>query len=83
MEIVTPLCFDEIVNIRLNVGQVFGNVIGILGEIDLEFIVNVLETQIQEEKTRPNGGDRDVYYFSKQAIRMAQDRLKQCSMEHL
>jgi len=76
LEIASSLSDDETVNVRLNVGRVFGNVIGMLGDMDLEFIINILENQVREEETRRNGNDRDVKFFAKRAMKLAQDRLK-------
>ena len=65
LEILCSLSRDETVNVRLNVGHVLSNAIGTLEEDDLNFVINVLDSQTQEEQERPSGGDGDVLFFAK------------------
>ena len=75
LEILCSLSRDETVNVRLNVGHVLSNVIGTLEEDDLNFVINVLDSQTQEEQEGPSGGDGDVLFFAKRAKRLAQECL--------
>ena len=75
LEILSSLSKDETVNVRLNVGRVLSNVICTLEESDLNFVVNMLDSQTQKEKMRPFGGDGDVLFFARRAKRLAQERL--------
>ena len=43
-----------------------------LDRSDIEFAVETLEKQLDDETARPDGGDRDVIAFAHQAISMAQ-----------
>lgn len=72
LDIAASLSSDNVANVRLNVGRVFGSVIPLLDKPDANFAASVLEKQLEEEKTREGGGDRDVLYFSQQAIEAAQ-----------
>lgn len=80
VEIVTSLSQDRTVNVRLNVGRVIGNIINIFEEDELRFITEELLVQIEAEKTRDGGGDRDVLYFAKRAICRAQLRLEEVAL---
>jgi len=75
LEMAGDLSDDKIVNVRLNVGRMFGNVINTLSLEDLEYVIIILESQIEEEVTQYNGGDRDVLYFAKRSIYSAKERL--------
>ncbi|KAL7539881.1 hypothetical protein ACHAXR_009677 [Thalassiosira sp. AJA248-18] len=59
---------DRVANVRLNVGRTFGAVMLLLDRSDVDFAVATLEKQLDEETSRPGGGDRDVIYFAQQAI---------------
>lgn len=77
LEIASTLSNDKIVNVRLNVGRMYGNVLSTLTtDEDLEFIISALENQLEEESSRLNGGDRDVLYFAKKSIGLAKERVK-------
>mmetsp|Transcript_9046 Transcript_9046/g.11111 ORF Transcript_9046/g.11111 Transcript_9046/m.11111 type:complete len:894 (+) Transcript_9046:1-2682(+) len=75
LKITQSLITDSIVNVRLNVGRVLGMTIHSLDENvdDLKYVITILEEQLQEEKKRQGGGDRDVLYFAGKALREAQD----------
>ncbi|GFH57318.1 hypothetical protein CTEN210_13794 [Chaetoceros tenuissimus] len=74
LEVASKLANDKIVNVRLNVGRMFGNILHCLSsDDDLEFIITTLETQIEFE--RVNGGDRDVIYFARKSISQAKERI--------
>ena len=63
---------DKVANVRLNVGRTFGAVMLLLDKSDVDYAVETLEKQLEEETGLPNGGDRDVIYFAQQAIAVAQ-----------
>lgn len=62
---------DPIVNVRLNVGRAYGNVVNVLSDDDLDYIISTLEKQIEMESTL--AGDRDVLYFAHRSIVLAKD----------
>ena len=72
LSIVATLISDKVPNVRLNVGRTFGAVMTFLDRSDIEFSVETLEKQLDDETARPGGGDRDVIAFSHQAISIAQ-----------
>eukprot|EP00549_Striatella_unipunctata_P007288 CAMPEP_0118725816 /NCGR_PEP_ID=MMETSP0800-20121206/33351_1 /TAXON_ID=210618 ORGANISM="Striatella unipunctata, Strain CCMP2910" /NCGR_SAMPLE_ID=MMETSP0800 /ASSEMBLY_ACC=CAM_ASM_000638 /LENGTH=854 /DNA_ID=CAMNT_0006634559 /DNA_START=259 /DNA_END=2824 /DNA_ORIENTATION=+ len=76
MDVAASLANDRIANVRLNVGRVLGNIIGTLEEEDLHLVVKTLETQVYQEMNRANGGDRDVLFFARRAIRRAMLRIE-------
>jgi hypothetical protein len=77
LELASTLANDKIVNVRLNVGRTYGNVLSVLNtDDDLEFVISTLESQLTSEKSRENGGDRDVLYFAKKSISLARERIK-------
>lgn len=74
LEVASKLATDKIVNVRLNVGRTFGNILHCLSsDDDLDFIITILENQIEFE--RVNGGDRDVIYFARKSISQAKERI--------
>jgi len=77
LEIAGSLSLDRIVNVRLNVGRVLGNVITMLEEEELMYVVQVLENQVNFESEQEGGGDRDVIYFAKKTLAIAQERLEE------
>jgi len=78
LQIAASLSDDTIANVRLNVGRVYGNVMNLLEEDDITYVVTVLEEQLRNEWTRPKGADRDVIFYAKNAIRLANDCLVDC-----
>lgn len=72
LSIAATLISDKVANVRLNVGRTFGIVMTFLDRSDIEFAVEILEKQLDEETVRPGGGDSDVIAFSHQAISIAQ-----------
>eukprot|EP00804_Cyclotella_cryptica_P018776 CCRYP_007252-RA/>CCRYP_007252-RA protein AED:0.14 eAED:0.15 QI:0/0/0/1/1/1/2/0/1534 len=68
LDIAAPLASDKVANVRLNVGRVFGSIMFLLDRTDANFAMTVLEKQLEDEKNRAGGGDRDVIYFSQQAM---------------
>jgi hypothetical protein len=71
LEMGASLIEDPIVNVRLNVGRTYGNVVNVLSDDDLDFIISTLEKQIEVESTLV--GDRDVLYFARRSICLAKD----------
>ncbi len=63
---------DKVANVRLNVGRTFGSILPLLDRSDVDFVVEKLQKQLEEETSRSGGGDRDVIYFAQQAISMSQ-----------
>ena len=77
LELASTLSSDKTVNVRLNVGRTFGNVLSVLNtDHDLEFIISTLEAQLKSEMSRRNNGDMDVRYFAKKSISLARERIK-------
>ncbi|KAL3817412.1 hypothetical protein ACHAXA_011041 [Cyclostephanos tholiformis] len=72
LTIAASLTSDKVANVRLNVGRTFAAIVSFLDRPDVEFVIETLEKQLDEESARSGGGDRDVIYFSHQAISMAQ-----------
>ena len=70
--IALSLTTDSIANVRLNVGRILETVIHVFEEQDIEFIKVVLLEQIESEKEKEGGGDRDVVYFSNRCVHRAQ-----------
>jgi len=77
--IALSLTSDRIANVRLNVGRVLETVIHVFEEQDVEFIKVVLTEQLESEKEREGGGDRDVIYFSNRCIHRAKAVLEERS----
>ena len=76
LEVASELSLDKIVNVRLNVGRMYGNVLNYLSsDDDLDFVISTLESQLKAEKSKDNGGDCDVVYFAKKAIAQAKERM--------
>ena len=70
--IALSLTSDRIANVRLNVGRILETVVHVFEEQDIEFIKVVLLEQVESEKERDGGGDRDVIYFSNRCVYRAQ-----------
>lgn len=68
LSIAASLALDTVPNVRLNVGRVLAVIVGMLDRSNAEFAVSILEQQIEEEKKRGAGCDRDVIYFAQQAL---------------
>ena len=76
LEFASKLSSDKIVNVRLNVGRMYGNVLNSLSsDDDLDFVISTLESQLKDERSKDNGGDRDVIYFAKKSIAQAKERM--------
>lgn len=77
LELASTLTHDKTVNVRLNVGRTYGNVLHVLTtDDDLDFVITTLEDQLAEERSRANGGDTDVLYFAKKSILLAKERIR-------
>ena len=70
---------DNVANVRLNVGRTFDAIMLLLDRSDVDFAVETLEKQLEEETSRPGGGDRDVIYFANQGIQMAKPTQRRSS----
>ncbi|KAL7484354.1 hypothetical protein ACHAW6_009992, partial [Cyclotella cf. meneghiniana] len=81
LDIAVPLASDRVANVRLNVGRVFGSIMPLLDRTEADFAMTILEKQLEEEKSRPRGGDRDVLYFSQQAMLVLQSPRRLSSYE--
>ena len=68
LEIAASHASDRVANVRLNVGRMFGVVFFLLDRSDVDFVVDVLEKQLEKETNEDCGGDRDVVYFAQQAL---------------
>ena len=69
LEVAASLSCDKVVNVRLNVGRVFRDVVDELtNQGDVDFIISTLEEQLVSEASRGDGGDTDVLYFAKSAL---------------
>ena len=80
LEVAASLSTDRVANVRLNVGRVFGNIIHVLDDTELSFMVKTLKEQIEEEEQQPGGADRDVLYFAQRTISRAHTRLEEGSI---
>lgn len=63
---------DKVANVRLNVGRTFGSILPLLDRSDVDFVVETIQKQLDDETSRSGGGDQDVIYFAQQAISMSQ-----------
>lgn len=79
--IALSLTKDRIANVRLNVGRVLETVIHVFDEQDVTFIREVLTEQLDAEKARDGGGDRDVIYFASRCINRAKTIIEERSQE--
>jgi len=68
LTIAAPLASDAVPNVRFSVGRVLGVTVGLLDRSNAEFAASVLEQQIEKEKSRGTGSDRDVIFFAQQAL---------------
>jgi hypothetical protein len=75
LSIAASLSSDTVPNVRLNVGRVLAATVGLLERSNAEFAASVLEKQIEEEKRRHAGSDRDVIYFAQQALSISRQHL--------
>jgi len=80
--IALSLTGDRIANVRLNVGRVLECVLDQFEEEELSFIKEVLIQQVESEKEREGGGDRDVLFFANRCINRAKILLEDRSMSH-
>ena len=76
LEIAASLFNDKVVNVRLNVGRVFRDVAHVLDDRNLTFTIELLSKQIDIERKREKGGDRDVLFFAEKAILRCRHFLK-------
>lgn len=76
LEMAASLCDDRVVNVRLNVGRVLGDVVNVLDQENLKFVIEVLNKQFEDERARDRGGDRDVLYYAHKTVLKAEERLK-------
>jgi hypothetical protein len=81
LDIAVPLASDKVANVRLNVGRVFGSIMPLLDRAEADFAMTILEKQLEDEKGRAGGGDRDVLYFSQQAMLVLQSPRRLSSYE--
>jgi len=81
LEIAASLTEDSVVNVRLNVGRVFGSIVNMLEEEELKYMIGVLEDQMIAEQKQERGGDRDVLYFARQGISLARAILDDVSID--
>jgi hypothetical protein len=75
--IALSLTGDKIVNVRLNVGRILETVLHVFEENDISFIKEALVEQIEAEKAREGGGDRDVIFFANRCVNRAQNLLEE------
>jgi len=80
LDVAASLSADRVANVRLNVGRVLGDILHVLDDSELSFVINALKHQLDEEENQPGGGDRDVLYFAKRAIARSQARVEEGSM---
>ena len=80
LEIGASLSDDRVVNVRLNVGRVFGSIVHTLEEDELQYMVTVLEEQLAMEQSGQNNLDRDVLFYASRAINLAKARIDDLSM---
>jgi hypothetical protein len=68
IEIALSLSLDSVANVRLNFGRLADTVLSTLEDEELQLLLKALEEQINQEKKRQQGGDRDVIYFAMRAM---------------
>ena len=78
--IALSLTDDRIANVRLNVGRVLEGVLHDFDDDELIKIRSALSTQIELEKEREQGGDRDVLFFATRCSNLASSLLQDRSM---
>lgn len=76
MEVVLSLSTDRVANVRLNVGRLLGDVMHVFEGDDIAFAMKILQDQIENEEQRDRG-DRDVHFFAKRSVSIAQTRLEE------
>jgi hypothetical protein len=76
LQVVVSLSADSVANVRLNVGRVLGDVMHVFDEEDLNFVVGILQNQIEDEARREGGADRDVLFFAKRSLSRVQTQLE-------
>jgi len=79
LNIAGSLTNDAIPNIRLNVGRVLESIMLLLDRPDIDFAVEILEKQLEEETSLTNP-DRDVIFFAQSAITIASPLRRQSSL---
>jgi HEAT repeat protein len=72
--IATSLSSDNVANVRLNFGRVACSIISLVEEEELGLLTKSLQDQIETERKRERGGDRDVLFFATRAILRVKER---------
>jgi hypothetical protein len=81
--IALSLTNDRIANVRLNVGRVLESVLHVFEEQEIAFIREVLIQQIEGERQREGGGDRDVIYFATLCLNRSKGAVMERSFQGL
>lgn len=71
---------DSVANVRLNVGRVFAAVMSTLQDEEVALVSKELAEQLQTERSRTDGGDRDVLYYASKALARAHSRGEDASL---
>jgi hypothetical protein len=74
------LASDRIANVRLNVGRMLELVIHMFEEDEVAYIKEALQQQIESERQREGGGDRDVLFFANRCVNRARLLLEDRSL---
>jgi hypothetical protein len=53
-----------------------GDVFHVFDEEDLNFVVGILQNQIEDEASRGGGADRDVLFFARRSLSRAQSQIE-------
>jgi len=75
LQLASVLSKDRIPNVRINAARILGNILLVLHGSELEYAIEILETQISQEYDRNGGGDQDVIYYSKNSLMQAQNKV--------
>jgi len=79
LNIASSLTTDTVANVRLNIGICLGAIMLLLDRPDIDFAVEILEKQLEEETSLTNP-DRDVIFFAQSAITLASPLRRQSSL---
>jgi hypothetical protein len=74
------LAGDRTANVRLNVGRMLESVVHMLVEEEVAYIKDSLLQQIESERQREGGGDRDVLFFANRCVNRARLLLEDRSL---
>jgi hypothetical protein len=74
------LAGDRTANVRLNVGRMLEAVIHMFEEDEVTYIKDSLLEQIESERQREGGGDRDVLFFANRCVNRARNLLEDRSL---